>query len=161
MVAPIAPIFAYCLFPIALKKMSRFLNNWTLKIMSLVLAIALWSHVRGEVNPLETATFTAKIDARAPRGWSFGGAAIPKTARVTLRAPRSRLRELKGGLPANPLAPPDTAPLLSTLQARLEVPILKTGATTATVRVDSQIEDAEIIGVKPADIVVSLAKTEK
>lgn len=126
--------------------------------MSLVLAIALWGHVRGEVNPLETATFTAKIDATAPRGWRFGGNALPKTARITLRAPRNRLRELKGGLPANPLAPPDSAPMLSTLQARLEMQVVKAGASTATVRVDSQIEDVEIIGVKPADVMVTLVK---
>ena len=49
--------------------MSRALNNWNLKLMALVLALALWSHVRGEVNPLESATFSVRLDARAPQGF--------------------------------------------------------------------------------------------
>jgi hypothetical protein len=142
--------------------MSRILHNWTLKLMALVLAVALWSHVRGEVNPLETATFTTKIDLNAPSGWSIQDTStIPKSARVTLRAPRNTLRELKGVLPLNPLAPPDAAPPLPSLKAHLDFPILKAGESTATIKVESQIEDAEIIGIKPADAVVSLVKNSQ
>jgi hypothetical protein len=140
--------------------MNRLLSNWTLKLTALVLAIALWSHVRGEVNPLETATFSTKVDLTPPPGWSFQSAtAIPKSVRVTLRAPRNTLRELKGVLPLNPLAPPDAAPELPMLKARLDFPVVKAGASTATIKIESQIEDAEIIGVKPADAVVTLVKS--
>ncbi|RYG72219.1 hypothetical protein EON80_04385, partial [bacterium] len=98
--------------------MNRILSNWSLKLTALVLAIALWSHVRGEVNPLETATFTTKVDPTAPKGWSLQSSAnFPKNVRVTLRAPRNRLRELKGVLPLNPLAAPDVAPPLPLLKA--------------------------------------------
>ena len=142
--------------------MNRLLNNWTLKLMALIIAVALWSHVRGEVNPLETATFTVKPRLDAPPGWAFQSATnLPRTVRVTLRAPRNTLRELKGGVPVNPLAPPDDAPSLGPnyLQAHLEIPVLKVGPATATVRVESQIDDAEIIGTKPADATVTLVKT--
>lgn len=139
--------------------MNRFTDNWTLKLTSLILAIALWSHVRGEVNPLDTATFTTTVDQNPPAGWAFQSTgALPKSVRVTLRAPRNTLRELKGVLPMNPLAPPDAAPPLPMLKARLDFPVLKAGASTATIKVESQVEDAEIIGVKPADAVVTLVK---
>jgi hypothetical protein len=141
--------------------MNRLLNNWTLKLMALIIAIALWGHVRGEVNPLETATFTVKPSLDAPPGWAFQNvSALPRTVQVTLRAPRNTLRELKGGVSVNPLAPTDEAPPLgaSYLTARLEIPVLKDGPTTATVRVESGVEDAEVIGVKPADATVSLIK---
>lgn len=141
--------------------MNRLLSNWLLKLTSLVLAIALWSHVRGEVNPLETATFTVRIQARAPRGFALKDAEkYPKTAIVSLRAPRMALRELKGGVPLNPLALPDAAPLAppNMLGAHLKWSAPKTGASTATVEVDSQIEEAEILGVKPADAILTLVK---
>lgn len=142
--------------------MNRLLSNWGLKLTSLILAIVLWSHVRGEVNPLETATFTVRLDTRAPRGFAFADAQkLPKTALVTLRAPRADLRELKGGAVLNPLTPPETAPTVppQVLGARFKWVLPKAGASTATVEVDSQIDDAEILGVKPADAIVTLVKT--
>ena len=142
--------------------MNRLLSNWLLKLTSLCLAIALWSHVRGEVNPLETATFSVRLDASAPAGFALADAQkLPKTALVTLRAPRAALREIKGGVPTSPLAPVGAAPLVTTkiLGARLKWTLPKVGVSTATVEVDSQIEDAEILGVKPADAVVSLVRT--
>ena len=139
--------------------MSRLLANWTLKLTSLILAIALWSHVRGEVNPLETATFTVALEPRAPRGFVVSNPEkLPTTTRVTLRAPRNSLRELKGGAIPNPLAPPDEAPPLASrfLSAHFEWPLPKPGVTTATVKVDSGLEDAEILGTKPAEALVNL-----
>jgi len=142
--------------------MPRLLHNWTLKLTSLVIAIALWNHVRGEVNPLDTATFTVALEARAPRGFALASPEkLPATARVTLRAPRNSLRELQGGAISNPLAPPNDAPPLASrfLSARLEWPLPKAGASTATVKVNSNIEDAEILGTKPADALVTLVKS--
>ena len=129
--------------------------------MALVLAVALWGHVRGEVNPLETATFTVKVSPAPPQGWALQNAgAVPRNVRVTLRAPRNSLRDLKGGVSVNPLVPAEEAPPLSSrvLSAHLDFPVLKAGASTATIKVDSDIEDAEVIGVKPNDVVVSLVK---
>ncbi|PQV64029.1 hypothetical protein B1R32_10754 [Abditibacterium utsteinense] len=142
--------------------MNRLLSNWWLKLTSLCLAIALWSHVRGEVNPLETATFTVRLEASAPRGFALASEQkLPKTALVTLRAPRTALRELGGGAALNPLAAPNIAPLVASknLMARLKWAIPKAGASTATVEVDSLVEDAEILGTKPADAVVMLVKS--
>jgi hypothetical protein len=143
--------------------MTRLLKNWTLKLTALVLALALWGHVRGEVNPLETASFTVKVEERSPQGFSIAESAkVPKNARVTLRATRNILRELKGGLPANPLAPLDEAPPLGApyVRAHLDFPVAKSGTATATVRVDLGVEDAEVIGIKPPDVVLTLVKAE-
>ena len=140
--------------------MSRALNNWNLKLMALVLALALWSHVRGEVNPLESATFSVRLDARAPQGFVDESQNIPTIVRVSIRAPRVRLRELKGGVPVNPLAAPDEAPLLPTrfLRAKLDWTPAKSGTNALAVKIESNIEDAEILGVKPADVVVKVRK---
>ena len=128
--------------------------------MALVIAIALWSHVRGEVNPLETATFTVPLQAVAPAGLAIvNREAIPREVRVTLRAPRVTLREFKGGLPANPLAPPADAPPLSAryVSARLEFPVASIGTASAPVKVESLASDTEVLGAKPTDVVVTLA----
>ena len=128
--------------------------------MALVIAIALWIHVRGEVNPLETATFTVPLQATAPAGMTIvNREAIPREVRVTLRAPRVTLREFKGGLPANPLAPPADAPLLSAryIRANLDFPVAKVGTASAPVKVESLVGDAEVLGAKPTDVVVTLA----
>ncbi len=128
--------------------------------MALVIAIALWSHVRGEVNPLETATFTVPLQAQAPPQMRIvNRAQIPREVRVTLRAPRVTLREFKGGIPANPLAPPSDAPPLSAryVSATLDFPIAKIGTASAPVKVESLVGDAEVLGAKPTDVVVTLA----
>lgn len=140
--------------------MSRLLNNWSLKLVALVIAIALWSHVRGEVNPLETATFTVPLNAVAPPGMTITNrGAIPREVRVTLRAPRVTLREFKGGIPANPLAPPSDAPPLGVryINAALDFPVAKVGTASAPVKVVSLVEEAEVLGAKPTDVVVTLA----
>ena len=139
--------------------MKSLLNNWSLKLTALLLAIALWSHVRGEVNPLETASFTVKLRADAPPKFAFDeGAPIPETVRVTLRAPRVRLREIKGGVPTNPLAPPDEAPSIAPryINAYLSFQNPKAGQQSVPVKIENSVEDAEILGVKPSDLIVNL-----
>ena len=140
--------------------MSRLLNNWNLKLVALVIAIALWSHVRGEVNPLETATFTVPLQATAPDGLTIVNRnQIPREVRVTLRAPRVTLREFKGGMPANPLAPPSDAPPLSAryVSASLDFSVARIGTASAPVKVESLADDTEVLGAKPTDVVVTLA----
>lgn len=127
--------------------------------MALVLAVALWGHVRGEVNPLETATFTVPLLARAPQGLSIANrTVVPREVRVTIRAPRARLRELKGGASLNPLVSPGEAPPLGAryFEAHLEFPVPEIGSASAPVKVDSHVEDAEVLGTKPTDVVVVL-----
>ena len=139
--------------------MNRLTNNWNLKLMALVLAVALWGHVRGEVNPLETATFTLPLHANAPQGLAIANRAdLPREVRVTVRAPRAKLRELKGGTMPNPLAAPDDAPPLGAryFEAHLDFPVPKAGSASAPVKVDSRVEDAEVLGTKPSDVVVVL-----
>ena len=102
---------------------ARLSHNWTLKLTALVLSIALWSHVRGQVNPWENATFKIQLVSAPPRGFVLlNSKDVPKTVTVTLRGPRLTLRSLKGPTPANPLATVEDAPLLppSVLKARLD-----------------------------------------
>jgi hypothetical protein len=141
--------------------MKHLLGNWTLKLTALVLAIGLWGHVRGEVNPLEIATFTVKLNETIPASFEVANKSdIPKTVRVTMRAPRVRLREIKGGIPSNPLAPPDEAPLISPryLSAHLAFQSPKVGESTVPIKVDNNVEDSEILGIKPSDLVLELSK---
>lgn len=143
--------------------MQRLLNNWKLKFLSLVLAIGLWSHVRGEVNPWETASFRVPLGVAAPsRLLVLNRDKLPREVRVTLRAPRSRLRELKGFAPPNPLSAPEAAPVLNTgalrasLDFSLALSLARLGAQDVPVKIQAAVEDAEVIGVKPSDVVVQL-----
>lgn len=139
--------------------MQRLLNNWKFKLLSLVLAVGLWSHVRGEVNPWETASFRVPLRGGAPpRLLVLNRDKLPREVRVTLRAPRSRLRELKGFSPPNPLAAPDEAPLLNTgaVRASLDFSLARLGAQDVPVNVQASIEDAEVLGFKPSGVVVRL-----
>jgi hypothetical protein len=141
--------------------MNRLLHNWNLKLTSLVLAIALWSHVRGEINPLETGAFTVPLEANIPAGFALSNPkALPATVRVSVRAPRTSLRQVKGGIPANPLAPPDEAPLLSSryFRAYLDSAALRAGADSVAIKVNSNVEGAEILDIKPSDISIVLVK---
>jgi len=66
--------------------------------MALVLSIALWSHVRGEVNPWEKKVFSVRLPHNPPaRMMLVNEAALPATVTVTLRGPRHTLAEIKGG----------------------------------------------------------------
>ncbi len=147
--------------------MNRLLNNWPLKLASLVLSIGLWSHVRGESNPLETQTFSVKLEARTPRNAHVVKTDAPKMVRVTVRAPHQELRIMGGvTLPlANPLTSPDgDAPLVANnaLSASLDfsdVSQVSDEPQTVAVRVDSSSEDVEVLGVKPANVSVTLQKS--
>lgn len=144
--------------------MNRLLNNWPLKLTALLISLGLWSHVRGESNPLETQTFSVKLDTRAPLNLGVGKTNAPKAVRVTVRAPHQELRILGGvTLPlANPLtsADGDAPPVVgNALTASLDfssVSPLSNEPQTIPVRVDSNSEGVEILGVKPANVSVTL-----
>ncbi|BCM93448.1 hypothetical protein IAD21_05339 [Abditibacteriota bacterium] len=146
--------------------MNRLLNNWPLKLTALILSIALWSHVRGESNPLETQTFSVKLDVHPPQNMPVGATDAPKTVRVTVRAPHQELRIMGGvTLPlANPLTSPDgDVPSVANniLKASLDfsdVSQVSNRPQTIPIRVDSDSEDVEVLGVKPANVSVTLGK---
>lgn len=147
--------------------MNRFLNNWPLKLTALILSLGLWSHVRGESNPLETATYSVRLRAQAPLNLSMKALGLPSVVRVTVRASRQELRLLSGtSLPlSNPLAPAATdAPFVqnNALSASLDFATVvpgSTGTQLVPVRVESQAEEVEVLGVKPASVSVALGKT--
>ena len=138
--------------------MSRFLNNWELKIISLGLAILLWTHVRGEVNPLETAEIETPLRLTIPRGWVLTNAnKIPPRVTVTLSGPRLSLRDARGGTLANPLLPPTNTRVkvqAAPLQARA-------GEQQIALSGDSNLADVKVLGVKPAAISVRLQRESK
>jgi YbbR domain-containing protein len=141
----------------------RFTHNWALKLTALVLAIALWSHVRGQVNPWENATFKARLKVETPRGFVLLNARqIPADVTVTLRGPRLALRALKGPTPANPLATGEDAPLLLSSQARatLDLSNPRKGEQDAPVKVVADLEDIEVVGIKPSAVTVELDAAE-
>ncbi len=144
--------------------MNRLLNNWGLKITALLLSIGIWSHVRGESNPLETATFSVRLDLSAPDNLVISSRNAPKTVRVTVRAPHLELRNMGGAtMPlANPLTSPDAdAPpvvnggLVASLDFSNVLPP-SNAPQTVPVRADSKGEDVEILGIKPASVSVVL-----
>ena len=125
--------------------------------MSLVLAIALWSHVRGEVNPLETATFSVKLDKKSTSGRVIANLRdVPAMVRVTIRAPRAQMRKFTGGVPSNPLASPNDAPVIAAnlVRARLDFSNFKGQRNSAPIIAETEVEDAEILGVKPAELTI-------
>lgn len=143
--------------------LSRFSHNWTLKLTALVLAVVLWSHVRGQVNPWETATFKARLKSDAPRGFMLLNAnELPRTVVVTLRGPRLTLRSLKGPAPANPLATTEDAPLLSAsqLRASLDFSNPRKGSQNVPIKAVADIEDVEVVGAKPGEFSVVLDAAE-
>ena len=143
--------------------LSRFSHNWTLKLTALVLAIALWSHVRGQVNPWENATFKVKMKVEAPRGFVLlNGRQMPRDVMITLRGPRLALRALKGPAPANPLATGEDAPLLSVTQAsaKLDFSNPHKGEQDVPIKVLANLEDIEVVGAKPSAVAVELDAAE-
>ena len=85
--------------------MNRLSNNLSLKLISLALAVLLWSHVRGEVNPLETSTVDVPLRTAAPRDVIvLKSSNLPEKVTVLVRGPRIALRNIKGGALANPVS---------------------------------------------------------
>jgi YbbR domain-containing protein len=143
---------------------ARISHNWTLKLTALVLSIALWSHVRGQVNPWENATFRVQLATAPPRGFVLlNQKELPKTVTVTLRGPRLTLRSLKGPTPANPLATVDDAPLLppAVLRANLDYSRARKGEQTIPLKNDMELEDIEVLGAKPSEVTVVLDVAEE
>lgn len=141
--------------------MHRLLNNWSLKLTAIVLAVALWSHVRGEVNPIETATFTLKPEVEPPVDLSVSNPeALPKEVRVVLRAPRMVLRELKGGVTTLPLNTGEEATALPPRlgQAYLDFSLARPGRQDIPVKVKVNVNETEILGVKPPNVTLQLQR---
>ena len=143
--------------------MKSFANNWSLKLISIVLAVLLWSHVRGETNPLETTTVEAPLRVLAPRGFRVVGAKnLPSKVNVILRGPRLSLREVRSSSLSDPLMPmTEPAPSVpGTVRASIEWNKPRAGEQEATVRADCAVDEVEVLSAKPARIVVTLQKND-
>lgn len=141
--------------------MHRLTNNWNLKLMALVLAIVLWSHVRGEVNPIDTVTYSLHLQAELPANLRVANKAdIPRDVRVTLRAPRSVFRQINGMLPSLPItAQEDSRPLpVRYGNARLDFDLARPGMQEVPVRCDISVPNAELLGVNPSNVKLVLVK---
>ena len=137
----------------------RFLNNWTLKLTALIIAIFLWSHVRGQVNPWEVTSFKVPLKAQPPPGIVLGSnSRLPKSVVVTVRGPHLTLRSLKGSTPVNPLASPDTPTPLKTGQVSATVDFtgVHPGIQSLTVNASTNTYDLDIVGVNPSDVRVDI-----
>ena len=137
--------------------MQRLTHNLGLKMLSLVLAILLWSHVRGEVNPLETTTVDVPLHLKAPDGWRLASD-VPAKVTVLLQGPRVSLRNIKGGALANPLMPTDQAPNIveGALSAGVKEIQPKTGPQKLTVVAESHVPDVEVLRASPPEIPIVL-----
>ena len=134
-------------------------HNWVLKLMALTLAVVLWSHVRGQVNPWEEATFKVPLEAKPPADMVIVNArSLPRTVKVAVRAPRLTLRQLKGVTPANPLAPLEEAPLLrdKSIRAELDFAVVSSGQQKVPVDATTRLDDVQITGVNPDNVAVLL-----
>ncbi len=139
--------------------LKRFLNNWSLKLTALIIAVFLWSHVRGQVNPWEVATFKVPLKAQPPQGIALGeNSRLPKTVIVTVRGPRLTLRSLKGSTPVNPLTPADTPTPLNTGQVRatLDFTGAHPGIQSLPVNASANSYDLDVVGVNPSDVRVDI-----
>ncbi len=141
--------------------MNFLVNNWNLKLTSLVIAIALWGHVRGEVNPSEDATFRVHLSAppTPPNLIILNSKDIPAIVKVNVKALRLTLRELKGVTPPNPLVPSEDGTLLTTSQMRatLDYSLARPGKQTVPVKIETSLENLNDILPKPSDIVLEFA----
>ena len=137
--------------------MNRLTHNLGLKLISLALAVLLWSHVRSEVNPLETMAVDVPLRVAAPRGWIISNS-VPAKVSVLLQGPRVSLRNIKGGALANPLAPSDQAPniLGGAVRASFAWMRPRAGSQKVAVRAQSKEPDVEVLRVTPAEITLDL-----
>jgi len=135
------------------------LNNWSLKLTALIIAIFLWSHVRGQVNPWEVASFKVPLKAQPPQGIVLGeNSRLPQTVIVTVRGPHLTLRSLKGPAPINPLSSTDTPTSLTTGQVRatLDFTGVHPGIQSLPVNAIANSDDLDIVGVNPSDVRVDI-----
>ncbi len=146
--------------------MNRLLHNWSLKLISLVLAIFLWLHVRGEVNPTETAEVEVPLKLSPPAGWAFrAGSKLPARVSVTVSGPHLMLRNIKGGALANPLNP--LAPVASSVSAGSHIKLSqvalepRAGDQEVTLNAQTDVPDVEVLGVKPPSVNVVLMRAGK
>lgn len=133
--------------------MHRITHNWNLKLISLALAVMLWSHVRGEVNPLESAVVEVPLRMRVPSGFVLRGA-MPTKVGVTLRGPRLALRDITGGALPNPLAPAEQSSKVvrGAIRAWVEVARPRVGRQQAVVRTQSFAPDVEASNARPGEV---------
>jgi hypothetical protein len=139
--------------------LKRLLNNWSLKLTALIIAIFLWSHVRGQVNPWEVTSFKVPLKAQPPQGVVLGESIrLPQTVIVTVRGPRLTLRSLKGPAPINPLAPQDAPTSLNTgqVQAALDFTGVHPGIQSLSVNASTSSYDLDVVGVNPNDVRVDI-----
>ncbi len=145
--------------------MKRLLNNWNLKLISLGLAVLLWLHVRGEVNPLETAEVDVPLKLSPPAGWVFRSAKLPTRATVTLSGPHLSLRSVRGGALANPLNP--LAPVASTMSGGTQIKVSpgalkpQEGEQQIALSAQTTVSDVEVLAIKPASVSVFLTREKK
>jgi hypothetical protein len=140
--------------------MNRLTNNWNLKLMALVLAIVLWGHVRGEVNPIDTVTYSLRLQTDLPKNLHVANKAeIPSDVRVTLRAPRSVFRQINGMLPSLPIAAPEAARQLPAKygSARLDFTLARPGKQEIPVRCEIS-KTLDLLGVDPSNVALVLVK---
>lgn len=138
--------------------LKRLLNNWSLKLTALLIAIFLWSHVRGQVNPWEIAPFKVPLEVRLPKGIALAPTTrVPKTVTVTVRGPRLTLRALRNTTPAAPLTNPET-PLLSggQVRAQLDLSDVRPALQTVTVKASTDLYDLDIVSVAPSEIRIDI-----
>jgi hypothetical protein len=138
--------------------MQSLANNWSLKLISVVLAFLLWSHVRGEVNPLDTATVEAPLRVFAPRGFRIARVkTVPAKVNVILRGPRLSLRDVRASSLTDPLTPLEPAPSVpGTVRAFIEWNKPRAGEQEVAVRADCTVDEVEVLSAEPAQIVVTL-----
>jgi hypothetical protein len=139
--------------------LKRLLNNWSLKLTALVIAVFLWSHVRGQMNPWEVASFKVPLQAHPPQGIILGASSrLPKTVTVTVRGPRLTLRALKGSPPINPLSSTDTPTPLDSgeISAQLDFTGVHPGIQSLPVKASTNSYDLDVVGVTPGEVRVDI-----
>ncbi len=134
-------------------------------MISLGLAILLWLHVRGEVNPTETAEIDVPLKLSPPAGWMFRSLSkLPQRVTVTVSGPHLTLRDIKGGALANPLnsLAPVTSSTTEGAQVKLSPVALdaRTGEQEITLNAQTDAPDVDVLGVKPSSVVVNLQRAK-